>query len=155
MGSSYVKPAEAWHIPIVAQDMRDADRLEVLASHGMTPQEALEECIKQSDIAFTGFDKKGVPMLMFGAGSESILDPVGIPWMLTAENIYSMQMEFLRVSRYYVFMLRKRYPLLENYVDARYDMAVRWLAWCGFTIHEPEPYGVEGQLFRRFTMKGF
>ena len=45
------------------------------------------------------------------------------------------------------------YTWLVNWVDDRNTCAIRWLKWMGFTIHEPEPYGVANLPFRRFDMK--
>jgi hypothetical protein len=33
-------------------------------------------------------------------------------------------------------------------------MSVRWLAWMGFTIDEPEPIGVNGEMFHLFHKEG-
>jgi hypothetical protein len=38
-----------------------------------------------------------------------------------------------------------------NYVDARNVRAVKWFKWLGFEVSEPEPFGLNGELFHRFT----
>lgn len=153
MGSPNVIKAEESHIDIIAASMRTGDRMEVWAAGHLSPEVALRESLKNSPFAWTGLSH-GTPVLMFGIAEVSALSTTGIPWLLTADGIKNVKLEFIRFSKYYVQQMRKHYCLLENYVDARYKDAVRWIEWCGFEIHPPEPYGPDDILFHRFTMKG-
>jgi hypothetical protein len=47
----------------------------------------------------------------------------------------------------------KDYDILVNYVDNRYEAAIRWLRVLGFWVGEPEVYGTSGELFRPFVKK--
>ena len=62
---------------------------------------------------------------------------------------------FYRMSRRIVDAMRARYSQLENWVDARNGLSIRWLKWAGFYVEEPEKMGAEGQLFHRFWMEVF
>jgi hypothetical protein len=37
--------------------------------------------------------------------------------------------------------------VLENFIDARYEAAVRWAKWLGFDVGAPVPYGPAGMPF--------
>jgi hypothetical protein len=59
----------------------------------------------------------------------------------------------LEHSRETIHLLRRVYGPLENWVDARNRLAIRWLRWCGFEIEAPAPYGPHELPFCRFSMK--
>ena len=73
--------------------------------------------------------------------------------MLASPVLERHARRFLRLSREYLEEAKKGYDFLENYVDQRNEAAVKWLAWLGFTIHDPEPFGPDKYLFHRFTMR--
>ncbi|WP_438027644.1 hypothetical protein [Sorangium sp. So ce233] len=59
---------------------------------------------------------------------------------------------FLRNSRAWVDKLMDGYQTLWNVVDARNEIHIRWLRWCGFTILRTiENYGVEARRFHEFA----
>jgi hypothetical protein len=46
------------------------------------------------------------------------------------------------------------YPHLENYVDVRNELSIKWLRWLGFQFDpQPIPYGVWEMPFFRFRME--
>ncbi len=46
------------------------------------------------------------------------------------------------------------FPHLQNYVDARNEISIRWLKWLGFRFDpKPVPYGIWGLPFLRFQME--
>lgn len=126
--------AEAAHIAPIAAHMREADRREVMASHGHSPDEALAASLERSDMAWTCL-VDGEPAFMWGAARQgSLLTLTGSPWLLATPAIYTVRRAFLRRSRSYVERMQARFPRLENYVHAANRLSLRWLAWCGFTL---------------------
>ena len=142
-------PAQAMHIPIIAADMREADRCEVMASHGHTPEQALAASLVRSPLAWTCV-VDGAPAFMWGvARAGSLLSFTGRPWLLGTPAILTVQRQFLRQSRSYVARMQDRFPRLENWVHADNRASMRWLRWCGFTI-SAEPESINGNHFYRF-----
>jgi hypothetical protein len=56
----------------------------------------------------------------------------------------------LRESRAQLVVMRRLYPVLENFVSCDYPKSLRWLAWLGFTVGEEET--VMGEPMRRVTL---
>ena len=148
-----VRPAVAEDIPAIAAAMRAADRAEVAASHGHTPEQALESSLAASTAAWTGLID-GEPVCMFGVGPISILAGRGAPWMLGTEHLERWPRTFLRRCKACVSAMLAVYPYLENYVDDRNDKSKLWLAWLGFTLAEKAVTLPNGVAFRHFAKQG-
>lgn len=145
-------PAQIEHIKPIADRMRQADLAEVLASGFGSPEVGLFASLERSSIAFTAFFE-GAPIVMFGAGDINVLARVGAPWLLGTETAGRIPRAFLRQSIYWRGQLLERYDVLRNVVDDRNVVSKRWLSWLGFTLSEPIPFGVNGELFRVFEMR--
>lgn len=142
------------HAHFLAPMMRYADVLEVQASAGFTPLEAITHALEFSEFSFAVFFD-GQLAAVFGVGlpvdaKDTILCPpaTGIPWLLTSEVVDRHHREFCRVSKQAVAMLSERYETLVQWVDLRHTRALRWAAWVGFSVGQPVPFGVEARLFR-------
>lgn len=122
------------HIPPIAQNMRNADKKEVWASHRQTPEEALVFAFEHSPLVWTCLIDD-IPSSMFGVCTpEHTESTLGVPWLLSTPRIYRMKQNFLRNSLYYVDAMQRAFPRLENIVHAENTTSIRWLAWCGFTV---------------------
>ncbi len=146
-----IVPATMSHVSAVAATMRPEDAAEVLASCGFDPLRALRESVQVSDAAWTLL-LDGQPAAVFGA--VGVASGCGVVWMLTSTMVDRHPIAFLRLCRPVVEALLMHYGLLFNYVDARYEVALRWARWLGFTVSEPEPFGVAGLPFCRIEMGG-
>lgn len=147
-----VVPAAVDHIAPVAAAMRQADRDEVWATSHSTPERALARGVANSTRVWVGL-VDGEPACLFGVAPRSIVLGEGTPWLLGTEATVRYQRAFLAASRVCVDAMLAVYPRLVNYVDDRNEASKRWLLWLGFTLDEPAPYGVDGLMFRRFTME--
>lgn len=136
-------------IPLIAERMRQADRDEVLASGGFSPEAALERALGISEIARTVF-VDGEPLAMFGVVA---LAPA-IPWVLTTTAVDRYQFTFWKASKAILLELREAYPIMVQMVDARYAAALRWAKCLGFVVGELEPFGRAGLPFRRIQIGG-
>jgi len=145
-----VRHASADDIPVIAAAMRAADRAEVSASHGHTPEQALTSSLACSTEAWTGLIDD-VPVCMFGVGPISILAGRGAPWMLGTDTIERWPRTFLRHCRPCVAAMLAVYPFLENYVDDRNEKSKQWLRWLGFTLAETPVTLPNGVAFRHFA----
>ncbi len=137
----YIRPAmpgDTWLLlPHIRQP--DIDELEAL---GYTPEQCMRGGLANSRESFTMFIH-GRPAGMFGAAEGQFT----VPWAIFTSVIDQHPVPFLRASRRYIDSLT---DYLENWVDARNTLTIKWLAWLGFTIDEPVPVGLRGELFHRF-----
>ncbi|MDT8902184.1 phage protein Gp13 family protein [Anaeroselena agilis] len=139
-------------IAVVAPRIREADRQEIWASHHFTPAEALDFSFRRPGMRFTIL-YKNEPVAMFGASRLSLAGG-GAPWLLGTDQIVKVTIPFLRHSREYVQLMLQEYRFLQNHVDVRNDLSIKWLKFCGFTFHAAVRYGAEQLPFYRFTMGG-
>lgn len=149
MADLRIRPAIFSDVEWIAPRMREADRLEVLASTTMRPARSLALAFEFSEQVWTG-TADGVPVCMFGVCCLDPLVGAGIPWLLGTDLVETHFRGFLRGSRMVVEAMRTEYTSLENHVDARNVRAIEWLRWLGFAIHEQAPFGPFGAPFHRF-----
>lgn len=137
---------------LIAPLLRIEDILEIKKMGQFSVEKALRHSIEQSFGGMTGiFFHDNRPIALFGVAP--FLD-MGVPWLVGTPDITYHQKTFLRETRFWVRQWQKHYSHLTNIVDADYGAAIRWLTWLGFTINPPEPLGLDGRLFCRFTLKG-
>lgn len=144
--------AEREHICEISQDIRREDEQECWAAVGRPPFEVIEISFDVSEVAWTGI-YGGKPVCIFGIAPLNPLLGIGQPWMMGTRHLEDCQFIFLKRSRYEVIpQMLERYPYLENHVDARNRVAIRWLSWLGFRIFPAIPFGVLGMPFHPFRM---
>ncbi len=132
--------------------LRESDREEILASNNVKPYEALSIGLKESVLCLTVENNKEV-IFMFGINAEDLTSNHAIIWMLASDKIDSIQHRFLRHSRRFINIFLDMYPNLENYVAKKNVKSLEWLRRCGAIIEQEIPYGIEAELFHRFTFK--
>ena len=139
------------HIPHIAANMRQADQKEVMASHGHSPELALQSSLNHSVLAWTCL-VRNKPAFMWGVcPTQGVLGLEGSPWLLGTNQIFEVRRDFLRCCPCYVDKMQAVFPKLWNYVHADNKVSQRWLKWCGFKIaQKPELYGVNNELFYKF-----
>lgn len=145
-------PAAMDHVAPIAERMRPADVAEVLASSGKSPHEALMFSLTGSAQAWTAA-LDGQPEVMFGVADLNILTGLGAPWLLGTDAVERNYRQFLRRSLSWREQLSERYSVLRNFVDDRNEVSKRWLSWMGFTLFDPIPVGVNGEMFRMFELR--
>ena len=146
---------EPRHADIIPR-LRQADVEEIRAMTGTPPELPVTYSIMTSYPGWAA-EVNGRTEAVFGAGPGRELPDggtVGVPWLVGSNEIAKHPVEFFRISMRIIGEMRKHYDLLENWVDARNVLSIRWLDWAGFTIEPPETAGAEGRLFHRFWMKG-
>jgi len=149
-----VVKAEHGHIPHIAANMRDADKIEIWYSSASTPTQALLNGLNESEKCYTVL-VDGVPTLMFGVVERCLLDRTGTVWMLGTDDIHKIKFgrrEFSIMWRK-VLELVKGYNIVDNYVHVDNETSIKWLEFMGFTFSEPAPMGLFGEPFRHFEMR--
>lgn len=145
-----VKDAVAY----IAENLREADREELRASLG--PEWGVEEALRTSWLssrqAWLIVDETQLPVAITGVAPHFI-EGLGVAWMMGTEGITKAGRDFSRKTRWMVEQLHKAgFKVLFNYVDARNELAMRWLEWAGFKITGADPrHGPEQRLFLEFT----
>lgn len=144
-------PVEPWHVQELLADVRDEDRLEFEAVAGLPVDQEVNRALGMSESSCALVIAGKVAVLF---GCMRLDDRIGIPWMISSHHLTKHPRSFLWHCNHEISLMRQRYVLLLNYTDARYTAALKWMRWCGFEQHPVEPYGVNGELFHPFTMKG-
>lgn len=136
----------------IAENMRQADADEVWASDNFTPMEAMMESWKASDysVVITVDDE---PCVMIGLVIRDILSGNGIPWMLGTDAALKHQKKFFTEVPAVIEQMLSVCSKLHNRVHCKNVASVRWLKRIGFTMLEPEPYGPENEMFRKFYIE--
>lgn len=123
--------------------------LEVKASHGLDILTAAREGALRSEESWVALHQDNV-IGVFGVIPVTLLGDVASPWLLTTGRYPK---ELLRGTKIIIPHLLNKWPILINYIDARYEASLRWAKWTGFTIHPAEPYGREQLPFHRIEMR--
>jgi hypothetical protein len=141
-----VEAAEA-HIPFLAANMRSADVTEC-AALGRRPASALTNALKSSLWALTAI-VDGEPHAMMGVTSRSMVEAVGVPWMLGTERVYDHARDLVRYAPVIIAEMHLTFDRLENLVSNDNHRALRFLRHVGFEIC-PDAINVGGTSFVHF-----
>ena len=134
---------EAKHAAITPY-LRRADVEEVQAFSGISPALAVAFSIAQSRPGFCVlYEDK--PAAIFGAAPVD--NNKGCIWLLGTDEIEKHPVTFYRMSKKIFPAIMKDYQYLENYVDARNKLSLRWLKWLGFTVEDAQIMGAENREF--------
>lgn len=145
----HLAPVEQEHVDYLSTHLSDQDTAEIVALGFSDARAALEHALHRSDHVWAVLlDEE--PVMLFGVSPKTMLSNTGVPWALGSGKLRGAFIEAARKSRRLADYMLELYPYLENYVDARHTTSVKWLKFCGFTIHPAEPYGVNGELFHKF-----
>ncbi len=152
-GELYVTDASDRDILNVALRLRAEDWRDVEALVPLRPRDA---------VLFTAYrarwcvavrraqDDLAVAIVGVGDGKEP---GAGVPWMLSAPEFFEHPQALARHTRWFLARMLESYQTLTNWTDMRNRSTLRWLRWAGFTVFEPEPFGVFGLPFHRFELR--
>ena len=147
-----IREVEEGDVAVLVRNMREHDIQEVNAATHMGLRNAVQTSVIMSTYSKTGLVNDEL-VCMWGVCPISLLSGSGSPWMLGTDLITEKQRIFLRRSKPWLADIRKDYRYLENFVDARNVLSIKWLKWLGFEMDEAEPYGIHGEPFHKFTME--
>lgn len=142
------RPTVAADLDELEANIRDADAREQFAL-GITVRDALTLTWRETVIAKTAI-VDGHVAACFGVGGCP-LGGVGTPWLLTTRHCEKVPFTMVRCAieetREWLTIFRR----LENYVDATYREACRFLGTVGFTLEPPAT--LRHGSFREFWME--
>lgn len=114
--------------------LREADEQECRAA-GLTAHEAVSQSIHLSTEAHC-VSVDGAVMAFWGYRATSVLGVVCHAWMLTTPLADKHRVMIARTSKKALQLLHTLYPVVEVLVHEEHTLALKWLAWLGFTPHE-------------------
>lgn len=136
------------HIPHLAATMRAVDRAEC-AAMGHEPADALAKGLSRSIWAMTALIDDE-PVAMLGIAPRSMIEGVGVPWMLGSDAIYDGARELVTYGPGIIAEMEAIFPRLVNYVSAANDRAIAFLKHWGWRISS-ERVPVGGMDFVEFS----
>lgn len=139
--------AEAAHIPFIADHMR-ADDVRECAAFGRRPAEALRHGIMSSLWALAAI-VDGEPHAIMGVASRSMIEGIGVPWMLGTDRVYDHGRDLVRHAPAVLSEMHATFGRLENLVSTDNARARRFLTHVGFEICDT-PINVGGISFVHF-----
>lgn len=146
-------PVTDEHLQYIAEHMRPADRIEVLATGAhATPLAALRTSVAFSQHCAV-FVADGVPLCVFGVAPVSITSGIGAPWLLGSVALEQHVRRLIPKVAPYIRTMLDLYPTLVNHVHADNRKALVFLRKVGFTVHAAKPVGIYGAMFHRFTLE--
>ncbi|HSW00025.1 MAG TPA: hypothetical protein VLI39_07625 [Sedimentisphaerales bacterium] len=148
--SPVVVPASAKHVAHLTDRLRLADVQEVWNAYHFSPYQALAGAVHGSVVSWA-LELGREPVAVWGvAPLGTWLSRRGSPWLLASDRLVEASVFGAKVTRHYVLEMLRYFDRLENYVSNENRLSIRWLRWGGFSIGAPEPWGIEGKMFRRF-----
>ena len=149
----YVRKATLEDIPYLAENLREADKKEIHASSGRTPQDSLNDAFTHPSEGIWVGVYQGNPEIIFGLTRTD--DPkIAVPWMVCTDKLKESPKEFINKCKRWVQGFSRQFSLLINFVYAENELHIRWLKWCGFSfVKLHENYGHTQEPFWEFQMK--
>lgn len=149
-----IEQAKVSDVIELANNMRAADRKEMLEWTAQTPYWAVEQSFDQSDVVFVGRAPDGTLLSMFGARRDNLIEETAIIWSLSTEAVNSNKIHFVRSSKAGFEAIARAMPDVEqfhNWVSLDYKGAVRWIEMlgAGMSVHPPRR-GICGGRFGEF-----
>lgn len=128
------RKADFTDLAALAPKMREADRIEVFCSHGMTPDEILEYSWYISDEVNAIYNDEDEVIGIFGKN----IDDHGhcIPWLLASDDLKNYSKQFFKESREWIQDLMDTYKHGYNYVHAANKQSIKWLKMSGIKDFE-------------------
>jgi len=150
MSVKFTQPTEE-AINFIAENMRDGDLVEVLASGIFTdPLTALKYAVDNSDYSILVTDEHDTPLALYGIAIRRGVTGLGVPWLLSSAHALDHKREFLLNTPTVIKGMLDLCPRLVNYVHVENRISIRWLKWLGFTIEKPVKNKL-GEEFCRFS----
>lgn len=121
-------------VALVAERMRPADRREMLQWTGQDAVWAVRNSLRESDTAYVAYVGNGLPLCMFGAKRDNVLEKTAVIWQLSTDAVDSHRIAFLSWTRHAFERICRDLPDVEefhNFVSLEYVGAIRWIEWIG------------------------
>ena len=134
----------------IAANMRKEDRRELVGIIGDNIEKEVEYSIEASEQAYVCECAEGI-LAAFGVVRTNPFKQEGMIWMLATNLTAKHKVYTGKWTRKGVEAFLKDWDYLYNYVDKGNDETIKWLKWIGAKVYPPEPYGIYGLPYHKFT----
>lgn len=131
---------------------RSIDRMEVRAMSNKDIDISVQEAFEKSELCWCVF-LKDEPVIVFGVTNYSLLSLRGSVWLLGTDKMRLLKTSIGKKSKYFVGKMFDHFDYLENWVDKRNKLSIKWLKWIGFNIDPAKSVGHEGRPFHHFWLE--
>ena len=149
-----IRKAKIKDIKAMKGKLRKEDCLEIYRRYGVQPYNVLfasYSASRKSGVAYVGLID-GEIACAWGVVKDSVLGLRARIWLLSTDVMDKAPVRVAVRTRKQLRKITRKYPYLENDVDAKYEKCIVWLRWLGFTIKEPKPLGINGEKFCPFYL---
>ena len=139
-----IRRPTVFDVEYLTKNARQADKDEAFLLSGKGFAEVLNQTPGLYKNSFT-WEVNGRLVCMYGAtpweGKKAMM------WFLATDE-FDKHKRAARVQCKKLFEeVIEGYDYLFNYVHYKHDKALKWVRWLGCTVYEPEPIGLNGELF--------
>ena len=136
----------------VVNNARDEDIVEVTASSGGLSVDSMNHALEISSSAYTVYiNNSEFPVGIMGVAPTG--ENSGSPWFIGTNGLDGKDLIIIKSSKRIIEVLSRGYKRLFNLVHCDSAKSIRWITYCGFTLHDPIKAGVTGDLFFPFSME--
>lgn len=129
---------------------RQADKDEAYLLSGKTLMDSLNDTPELYRNAIV-WEAEGKVVCLFGVTPFD--DGFNVLWFLATDE-FDKHRRFIRQNSKKIFKaVTEGYDYMFNYVHADHKKALRWIKWLGCKVYEPEPLGINGELFCKFEVR--
>jgi hypothetical protein len=146
-----IVPLHADHLPYLASQMSEEDRLEC-AAMGLGPYKALKTGLDLSVVAWCALKMpEHRPLCAFGVlPLEGFLGSHGAPWFLSTPELRKYGVSLFKDCDEYMDRMLDIFPVLVEMIDARHTRAIKWVTrWLKFELCGPFAWGPQNMPFYR------
>lgn len=137
----------------LAADMCEVDAKECVAMGANGALWGLVISVMTSGESYVVFDAENEPLCAFGMSAQPS-GPGRLIWFLGGKRMEPRRRQFVKMSRDILERWQKEHGSLYNFVSVENVKSIRWLKWLGAVFYEPQPMGVNGELFQLFVLGG-
>lgn len=137
--------------PRLAKRLRSQD-LQELDACGVEPRQALVSSVRLSTHCWTCVVDGNIAC-MWGCGPKNFVFSQGTVWLLGGPEVEQHALRFLKESKKWVKEMLRFYDTLENSIDARNSVALRWVQWLGAELQPAILKGPKQLPFVPFVMR--
>lgn len=136
------------HVNRLAKTMRAIDAAECRAFR-REPKSAIRYSLGGSLHAITAVDDEQRPLAMFGVVPTGLMTRTGTPWFLGTDAVFDYPRALLSMGPGIIRWWQQDFDVMENYVGAENDRAIRLLKKWGAVV-DPETLEIGDMPFHHF-----
>lgn len=145
-----IRKAEKTDIDYISENAREADVKEAFLMSGKHLKDIFSEAGDIHDNSFV-WEVDGKLICIYGV--NPIDKKIGVIWLIATDDFEKYSVTFGRECKDVFKNLINGYDYLFNYVHNDHKKALQWLKWLGCKVCEPEPIGINKELFCKFEVR--